>query len=148
MKSLYIIFCLLISILYSSGGFAASTRSVDADQFQSSDHTKTFSVPAASDTLVGRASTDTLTNKTISGSSNTLSNLPIATQYNRDSFSGNGSTTAFTLTNTPGAVAEVAVYIDGILQIVTTDYSISGTTLTFTSAPATGQDIKAIYSRF
>lgn len=35
----------------------------------------TFTFPTASDTLVGRASTDTLTNKTISGASNTITNI-------------------------------------------------------------------------
>lgn len=37
--------------------------------------TRTLSLPNVSDTLVARGSTDTLTNKTIDGSSNTLSNI-------------------------------------------------------------------------
>lgn len=36
----------------------------------------TLTVPSATDTLVARATTDTLTNKSISGSSNTLTNIP------------------------------------------------------------------------
>lgn len=97
---------------------------------------------------VTAAGTQTLTNKTISGASNTFSQLPIATQFIRDSFAGNSSTTIFTLSQTPAVSAQVEVFVDGILQIVTTDYSISGTSLTFVTAPETGQDIKAIYSRY
>ena len=52
-------------------------------------------------------------------------------------FNGNGSTTAFTLSNNPGNENNTQVYIDGVYQQKTT-YSVSGTTLTFSSAPPTG----------
>jgi hypothetical protein len=39
----------------------------------------TLILPSATDTLVGRATTDTLTNKAISGSTNTLTNIPVST---------------------------------------------------------------------
>jgi len=57
-----------------------------------------------------------------------------------DSFNGDGSTTAFTMaasSTTNGAI----VSINGIVQIPTTAYSCSGTTLTFTEAPASGDVI-------
>lgn len=41
-------------------------------------NTGTLTLPTSSDTLVGRATTDTLTNKSISGSTNTLTNIPIS----------------------------------------------------------------------
>ena len=59
-----------------------------------------------------------------------------------DSFSGDGSTTAFTLSST-GTTATTIVSINGVVQIPTTAYGVSGTTLTFTEAPATGDVIDA-----
>lgn len=53
-----------------------------------------------------------------------------------DVFSGNGSTTAFTLSVTPGT-NKTSVHISGVYQHKAT-YSVSGTTLTFTQAPPTG----------
>jgi hypothetical protein len=57
-----------------------------------------------------------------------------------DSFDGDDSATIFTL----GAAATTnscIVSINGVVQIPTTAYSVSGTTLTFTSPPATGDKI-------
>lgn len=53
-------------------------------------------------------------------------------------FSGNGSTTAFTLSVAPAFEAACDVYIGGVFQAVDVDYNIVGTTLTFTSAPPSG----------
>ena len=56
-----------------------------------------------------------------------------------DTFSGNGSTTAFTLTSNPGALNNLDVSISGVSQRNGLDFTWSGgTTLTFTSAPASG----------
>ena len=54
-----------------------------------------------------------------------------------DIFSGTGSQTAFTLSGTPSTKNNTQVYINGVYQDKA-NYSVSGTTLTFTSAPATG----------
>lgn len=54
-----------------------------------------------------------------------------------DRFSGNGSTTGFTLSVDPGSENNTDVFISGLYQQKDT-YSVSGTTLTFTSAPPTG----------
>tara|TARA_Y100000816_G_C25768555_1_gene403558 strand:+ start:23 stop:622 length:600 start_codon:yes stop_codon:yes gene_type:complete len=53
---------------------------------------------------------------------------------------GDGSTTTFTVTSGV-TVANTLVFINGVHQRPTTDYSISGTTLTFGTAPAASDRI-------
>lgn len=68
-------------------------------------------------------------------------------------FSGDNSTTNFTLKWSPipsemtsGDTQKLFVYISDVLQVYTTDYTISGSTLTFVSAPATGvKNIKVVF---
>ena len=58
----------------------------------------------------------------------------------RQTFSGTGSQTAFTLASAPGGLGNSAqVYINGIYQQRST-YTIGGTTLTFSEAPIAGTD--------
>ena len=143
---------LIFIILAASPSFASSTRVTEADSLISSNHLKTFPLPATSggDTIVGRASTDTLTNKTLSGGSNTLSQLPVATQIQNETPSGtvNGSNTSFTLAHAPVTTLSVSLYLDGILLVYTTDYTISGTTITMVNAPVLGQSLRAVYSQY
>jgi len=54
---------------------------------------------------------------------------------------GDGSTVNYTLTNINNDVDSVMVFLNGVLQRPTTDYSISGTTLTFGTAPASADAI-------
>ena len=67
------------------------------------------------------------------------------TVISADSFSGDGSTVAFTLSNA-ASTAQAVVSINGVVQIPTTAYGVSGTTLTFTEAPASGDviDVRTI----
>ena len=58
---------------------------------------------------------------------------------------GDGTTVAFTLDETPTA-SSVKVYVDGVLQTLTTDYTISGATITFIVAPADETKIAATYT--
>jgi len=61
------------------------------------------------------------------------------------SATGDGSTTAFVLFSTaPSAVANVLVFIDNVYQEPTENYTISSTTITFTSAPHSAARIFAI----
>ena len=58
-----------------------------------------------------------------------------------ESFTGDGSTTNFTLTDPPVINSGIIVFIDGIQQQLTTNFTVSGSTLAFTSAPDTSADI-------
>ena len=59
------------------------------------------------------------------------------TKPSKDTFSGDGSTTAFTLSE--GATTNtVDVFVENVRQEPTTAYSVNGTTLTFTEAPGSG----------
>jgi hypothetical protein len=54
-----------------------------------------------------------------------------------DKFSGNGSTTVFTLSVTPANISGVQVYIGGVYQN-SAAFTLSGATLTFAAAPPAG----------
>ena len=56
----------------------------------------------------------------------------------KDSFSGDNSTTGFTMSKIAAVGTDILVFVDNIRQEPTTAYSVSGTTLTFTEAPPTG----------
>ena len=65
-----------------------------------------------------------------------------------DSFNGNGSTTAFTLSHTVGSVNDIEVLVDNVQQSpYDSSYSVSGTTLTFSGAPSAGtNNVYVIYN--
>ena len=58
-------------------------------------------------------------------------------------YTGDGSTTAFTLSQSVSNVNNLIVFIDGVYQVPTAAYSVSGTTLTMTAAPANTRKIVA-----
>lgn len=60
----------------------------------------------------------------------------------KDQFTGNNSTTGFTLSTTPSSADNINIYISGVYQNSldsggSANYSVAGTTLTFTTAPPT-----------
>jgi hypothetical protein len=74
---------------------------------------------------------------------NTAVNTPTASNSVLDTISGgfNGSTTTFNLTlsssaYTPVNAAQLTVVLGGVIQLPYTDYTVSGSTITFTTAPS------------
>ena len=58
----------------------------------------------------------------------------------KDTFSGDNSTTAFTMGQSVGDPNQIEVFVDNVRQEPTTAYTVNGTTLTFTGTPATGSN--------
>jgi len=56
-------------------------------------------------------------------------------------FTGDGSDTTFTISDTGREADQLAVSVDRIRMTATTDYTLSGTTLTFVRAPLNGKEI-------
>ena len=63
----------------------------------------------------------------------------------RDQGSGDDSTTAFGLSQTASANPQLRVYLNGLLQELTTDYTFGSNTVTFVTAPRQGQSIEILY---
>jgi len=61
-----------------------------------------------------------------------------------NSFTGDGTTTSFTLTSAPASANTVVVTVNGITQSPVTNYSTNNTSLIFTSAPANASVIRAV----
>jgi len=70
--------------------------------------------------------------------------VSVSLSYTKGTFTGDNSTTAFTI-DSGRAVDDVLVYVNGFLLTPTSDYTISGTTLTFVTAPASSAEIVVRY---
>jgi hypothetical protein len=85
---------------------------------------------------VGVASTDTLT----------VSTLQAFTDYQVDTFTGDNTTVVFTLSAEPGQKGNTQVYFDGVYQ-AKVNYSLVGTALTFSTAPATSVKVEVVHGQ-
>jgi hypothetical protein len=114
----------------AGGGGASITIQDEGSSLSTAAETINFVVAGV--TASGTGATKTIT---ISGGSGGLA----VTGTVRD-YTGDGSTAAFTVTS--GSDDDnVMVFLNGVYQRPTTDYSVSSTTLTFTTAPISGDVI-------
>ena len=105
------------------------------------------SVPLQLDAAAGSDSTVNLTEGTgITLTQNSATEVTIASAagvtISKDQFTGNNSTTAFTLSVTPTSADNLNIFISGVYQNSkdsggTANYTVAGTTLTFATAPPT-----------
>ena len=155
----------ILFVLLLTGGLAHASSTVikQIDTLSNTTGGSSLSVPSTGTTLATDTNTLTLTNKSISGSTNTITNVSLTTgvtgvlpaanggfgTWTQEVPSGtcNGSTTSFTLANTPAASASVQLHLDGLMltQGSGKDYTISGATITLTTACSTGQSLWAVY---
>ena len=72
---------------------------------------------------------------------------PIPTDAER--FSGNSSTTAFTLTRSVNFPTDLEVFVENIQQEPVTAYTVNNTSLVFTEAPPTGtNNVYVVYRNY
>ena len=64
----------------------------------------------------------------------------------KDDFTANGSTTAFTLSKSVANPNDIAVFVGNVRQEPTDAYTVSGTTLTMSEAPATGLNFYVVHT--
>jgi hypothetical protein len=62
-------------------------------------------------------------------------------------FNGTGSQTNFTLAEDPGVLANLSVSVSGVVQVGGEDFTCTGTTLAFSTAPPSGSRIQVRYTR-
>ena len=63
----------------------------------------------------------------------------------KDSFTGDGSATDFTLSRAPSNAFDIEVFVGNVRQNPNVAYTVSGTTLAFTGTPASGEVIYAVH---
>ena len=91
-------------------------------------------VPEANELLVWNADATALTNKSVSE----LATAVAYANWRTSLFNGNGSTTAFVLDIDPVNINNLDVVVSGVPQRPVEDYTLTGATLTFSTAPPSG----------
>ena len=141
------------SLTYTNGTFTGdgSTTAFTIDSGRSVDDVMVsvngfIFVPTDDYTISG--TTLTFTTAPVSGAEISVRYLPLtgSATYTNDTATGDGSTTAFTI-DSGRSVEDVMVSVNGVLFVPSDDYTISGTTLTFTTAPVSSAEISIRYLR-
>ena len=65
----------------------------------------------------------------------------------KQDFTANGSTTAFTLSSAVASANDIEVFVGNVRQEPTDAYTVNGTTLTMSEAPATGMNFYVVFKQ-
>jgi hypothetical protein len=117
-------------------GSAVLAFNAGATAFEVGPTTAAISGAAAAAAAAASSATDSANSATASAASAATASAYAGTQT-VDLFDGTGSQTAFTLSANPTNENNTSVYISGVYQQKNT-YAVSGTTLTFSTAPPSG----------
>ena len=93
---------------------------------------------------VGTVADDSITGPKLQDGTITADKIA-ASAYASETFTGDNSTTAFTLNTAPGAAQSLLVMVENVIQEPIENYTTSGTTLTFTGTPALNARIYVRY---
>lgn len=147
------------------GGGAASNVSIISQSFAGNGTNTQFTLSANATTqttfvfLNGVAQAPT-TDFSVSGPTLTFTTAPTVTdtvsahivdisspndvEFTSSFFTGNGSNTQFTLGSSLAGNSYALVFLNGVAQVPTTDFGVSGSTLTFITAPANLDNIQVV----
>ena len=100
--------------------------------------TNLYYTDARADTRVDILRTDLATSGDANVHFNNISNVPAVT---KDILTGDNTNSTFNLSATPGNADAVIVTMNGVTQMPGSDYTVSGSTITFTTTPPAGQII-------
>ena len=101
------------------------------------------STPTTSNIVSGEVAIDTSAQKFYVNDGGTIKEIGGKQTFGVSTMTGDNSDTTLTLSSDPGSENNTQVFIDGVYQ-PKSSYSVSGTTLTFSTAPPTGTAVEAI----
>lgn len=107
------------------------------------DADKTLEVPSIADRADKILKFDSSGNIAVESASALVGGAVVGANFVNNTFTGDGSQTAFTTTVEAGSKNNAQVYIDGVYQLKSS-FSVSGTTLTFTEAPPLSANVEVI----
>ena len=130
----------------SGSNVLSTSPSLTTPNFSSIVNSGTLTLPTSSDTLVGRATTDTLTNKSISGSTNTITNVSLTTGVTGTLPVANGGTGVTTSTGSGSNVLSTSPSLTTPLVVGPYEtVTISGTALSGSTSAAVNISSAAVY---